>query len=488
MSPAGTASMLVEGERVNPERSIADLPGPRGLPLLGNALQMRPTDRFHLTVEEWCRRYGPIFRIRIGRREVIGIGDADTINEILRDRPEGFRRSRILREIQEEIWTESGLRKGGFKPGLFTAEGEDWKRQRRLVVTALNTNHLHRYFHIVRTATERLHRRLEREARDGCALEISNALSSFTVDVTSALAFGHDLNTLERGDGELQRHIQHMFTMTGRRIAAPIPYWRRFKLPADRALDRSVEATFRAAQRFIEAGRARLEAEPERYEAPENLLEGMLAAQRADGTFTDEEIVGAVLTLLFAGEDTTAHTLGWTVWLLASHPEVQEPLAAEAAETLGGGPLPSSYESTERLVYADAVLRESMRLKSVAPVAGVEPVEDRTICGTRVPAGSRLLLLLRHAGRGPAGREEDFYPERWLEDSEGTRAPKSLSFGAGARFCPGRNLAFLETKSALAMIARNFEIELDASAEPVRESFGATLAPRGLRVRLRERA
>jgi cytochrome P450 len=69
-----------------------------------------------------------------------------------------------------------------------------------------------------------------------------------------------------------------------------------------------------------------------------------------------------------------------------------------------------------------------------------------------------------------------------------TRAPKSLSFGAGPRFCPGRNLAFLEAKSALAMIAHNFELELDDSSGPVRESFDFAMAPNGLRIRPRERS
>src|SRR5262249_49387117 len=145
----------------------------------------------------------------------------------------------------------------------------------------------------------------------------------------------------------------------------------------------------------------------------------------------------------------------------------------------------TEYEATERLPYAEAVLRESIRLKSVGPLIGVETTEEKTICGTSIPADTRLLLLLRQACRTAAGRSEDFYPERWLEDSDETRAPKSLSFGAGPRFCPGRNLAFLESKAALGMIARNFELELDESGGPVREAFGFTMVPDGLRVRLR---
>jgi hypothetical protein len=74
---------------------------------------------------------------------------------------------------------------------------------------------------------------------------------------------------------------------------------------------------------FIEQARKRMSERPELSEEPENFLEAMLAAQREDGTFTDEEIIGNVFTLLVAGEDTTAHTLAWTSWFLAQHADVQ---------------------------------------------------------------------------------------------------------------------------------------------------------------------
>jgi len=463
--------------------SIADLPGPPRLPLLGNAHQLVRVGRMHRRAEEWARRYGPIYRLEAGRRPMVVVGDRDAIDEILRERPEGYSRPARMREVFEEM-SAPGYPSDAVRWGVFAAEGEEWKQQRRLVVTALNSNHLNRFFGIVRTATARLHGRLAEAADAGGPVEISDLFSSFTVDVTSALALGHDLNTLERGDVELQRHIQHMVAMVGRRIAAPISYWRWVKLPADRALDRSLTEIYRAVEDFIERGRSRLEAEPERCESPRNLLDGLLAAQKRDGAFSDEEILYNVLTILIAGEDTTAHTLGWTVWLLASSPEAQNRLAAEAVEVLGDERVPAQYEDTERLSYAEAVLRESMRLKSIVPVLPLEPNRDTTICGTRIPAGTQLLLLLRAAARTAAGRSEDFAPERWLDEDEGTAAPKSLTFGAGPRFCPGRNLAFLESKAALAMFARGFRVELDRSGGPVREEYGATMVPRGLRIRV----
>lgn len=465
-------------------RSIADLPGPRGLPLLGNTHQLVRVSRLHERAEHWARRYGPIFRVDVGRRRIVEISDADEIHRILRERPDGFRRWRD----QEVVIREAD----GMGPaGVFIAEGQEWKRQRRLVITALNTNHLHRYFEVIRVSTERLHRRLRDAAQRGDVLDISGVLTSYTIDMISALAFGHDLNTLERGEVELQRHIQRIFHMTARRLAAPVPYWRWVRLPADRAFDRSVAAYRHAVQGFIEQARQRMAARPELCEQPENLLEAMLAAQTEEADsgevrFTDDEIAANARTILSAGEDTTAHTLGWTIWFLSSHPEVQQCLAQEAQQILGSQPVASDFETANAPRYAEAVLRESMRLKTVGPLGTLEPLADTTICDTHIPAGTRLLMLLRHANlREQPG--DEFDPERWLKDDQAP-ASRSLVFGAGPRFCPGRNLAFLEAKSALLMITRNFQIELDETARPVRERFGFTMMPDGLRVRLRERA
>lgn len=456
-------------------RSIADLPTPPRLPLIGNAHQLARTSRIHSTAERWAKRYGPIVRVDLGRRRIVGLADAEEIHRILRERPEGFRRWRE----QETVFGEMG------SLGVFTAEGEDWKRQRRLVITALNTNHLHRYFQAIRTTTERLHTRLTDAAHAGRPIDISDELTSYTLDTISWLAFGHDLNTLDRGDSELQGHIQRLFYMLARRLSAPAPYWRFIKLPADRALDRSVQAVDKAIKRFIEQARERMAARPELREQPENMLEAMLAAQQAESTFTDDEIAGNVLTLMIAGEDTTAHTLGWTVWFLASNPEVQERLASEALQILGEDHFASDPDALSSLHYGEAVLRESMHLKTVGPLLTLEPFTDTTICDTHIPAGTRLILLLRGANLQwrPAER---FDPDRWLRDEEAT-ASKSLVFGAGPRFCPGRNLALLEAKSALAMIARDFHIELDGSTGPVRERFNFAMIPDRLRVRLRPR-
>jgi cytochrome P450 len=257
---------------------------------------------------------------------------------------------------------------------------------RRLAVTALNSNHLQRYFEIIATCTERLHRRLLRAASDGAGFDIGAALSSFTVDVTSALAFGHDLNTLERGDDGLQEHLHRVFHMTNRRLFISVPYWCYFKLPADRALDRSMLEIDKAVETFMAETRKRIAARPGLREEPENFLESMIVAQETEGAFSDEEIMGNVFTLLLAGEDTTSHSMAWTVWSLAQRPEIQARWAEEASEVLGEQAYATEYEMVEGFRYGEGVLRETMRLTPVVPITGIEPLADTEVAGGAHPS------------------------------------------------------------------------------------------------------
>jgi cytochrome P450 len=460
-----TPSSGEDGGESAATRGIADLPGPRGLPVAGNALQLRP-DRLHLTLERWAGQYGPTFRFGLGPRTVVAFAGPDAINAILRDRPDGFRR---WREIQE-VAHEAGVH------GVFSAEGADWRRQRRLAVTALNTHHLHRYFEVIRVCAERLHARLASAADTGEPVDLKRAFRAFTTDVTSWLAFGHDLNTLQR-DSELQVHIQRVLTMVSRHITAPVPYWRYLKWPADRAGERSLDALRTAVDGFIARARARMDARPELYERPENFLEGVLAAQR-EGRYSDQEVFANTFTMLLAGEDTTAQALSWTAWFIARDPALQRRLADAARTALGDTRVPASVDVATSFAYGEAVLLETMRLKSPAPMLFVEPLKDTSVSGVELPRGTRVILLTRYAAMHDS---RAFDPQR-------EREPKRLlNFGAGPRFCPGRNLALLEARVALAMLARGFELALHPGAPPVRERLAFTMQPTGLRVLLRER-
>src|SRR5882672_2840764 len=90
-------------------RAYDDLPGPPRLPVLGNLLQI-DTTRMHLQLEDWCAKYGTIYRLKLGKRRVIVIGEHELVSTVLRHRPRGFSRPTRL----AAVWSEMGLANGVF--------------------------------------------------------------------------------------------------------------------------------------------------------------------------------------------------------------------------------------------------------------------------------------------------------------------------------------------------------------------------------------
>ncbi|MGH8547957.1 MAG: cytochrome P450 [Methylococcales bacterium] len=461
----------------------SDLPGPKGLPLLGNFLQL-DLKRLHTVLESWAEVYGSLYTIRLGRRPVVVVSDPVLVNEALRDRPEGYRRISAIERVQNEI----GL------GGVFSAEGEQWRRQRPMVNQALNPQHLRTFYQTLLLITEKLMNRLQRYAASDNAVAVQDDLMRFTVDATTNLAFGYDVNTLESEDDVIQQHLQKIFPMISRRVNAAFPYWHFIRLPADRALEKALIEIRKAIAGFVEHSRARIAANPDLEEHPGNLLEAMLVARdESKFRFSDPEIMGNVLTMLLGGEDTTANTLAWMLYFMTEFPEVQTRMQAEADTVLGGNKLLYEYANHDQLKYIEAAAFETMRLKSVAPLLFLETNRDRKLGPISLAKGATVFLLLRHCGlqESSFGKAGQFKPERWLQPDGSRITPHNsgacMPFGAGARFCPGRNLAMLEIKSAMAMLCRNFSFSRNPGGPAVDEEFAFVMTPKNLSVRIRYR-
>ncbi|AGW91687.1 hypothetical protein N234_16785 [Ralstonia pickettii DTP0602] len=458
-----------------PARSLSQLPGPRGLPWLGNVLQLHKA-QLHVDLERWSEAFGPIYRIHLMRRPVVVVAHGEWIDRILHDRPETFRRARAIEALSREIGSV----------GVFSAEGADWRRQRRPVAQALDARHLRDFFPTLAIVTLRLKRRWEKAAASKRPVDVQQDLMRYTVDVTTSLAFGYDMNTLEREGGVIQQHLVRILPMIDRRVNAPFPYWHYFRLPADRAFDRAVAAVREAIGEFIAAARQRLAQSPTLAANPSNFLEAMIAAQAAgEAALSDDELYANIFTMLLAGEDTTANTIAWMMHFMCLHPEVQCKMQQEADAVLGEDYVLRDIGDATRLAYIDAVAQESLRLKPVAPLFFVEPNEDVEIGGYRLPRGTFMMLLTRpdalRESNFAAARE--FRPERWLDDSAAAHHRSGfVPFGSGPRLCPGRSLALLEIKTALSMVCRQFTLSYAPGSGPVDESFGFTMTPTGLRV------
>jgi len=489
VGPAPTESLpavagaALAGSSAGRLRDIDDLPGPVGWPLLGNLPQIRKS-RLHLALESWRKTYGDYYRIRMGRGRLVVVSDPQAVHAMLRDRPDGFRRNALL----EAIGGEMGIN------GVFGANGDAWIRQRRLVMAGFTPAKIKSYFPSLVQVTERLLRRWRKAASSGSAIDLRSDLMRYTVDVTAGLAFGADINTLESEADRIQQHLDQVFPMLYRRLLSPIPYWRYFRLPADRRLDRHLVAVHAAVADFIRQARLRL-ADPARRAEPRNLIEAMLVERdRPESDVSDREVAGNVLTMLLAGEDTTANSLAWTIYLLRQNPAAARRLVAELMEVLGEREIPADSETLARLKYAEACASEAMRLKPVAPFHPAEANRDTQVGDVRVPRGTVVIGLAR-----PNSVDEQYFPQarsylpdRWLagDGRPGASERISIPFGAGPRICPGRYLALQEMKLVLAMLFRNFDLAslTGDGGESVEEELAFTMAPSPLTLTLTRRA
>ena len=467
-------------------RRYADLPGPRGVPVFGNALQVDKT-RMHQSVERWAHEYGPYFRFRIGDRRFMGVADHEALAALMRDRPDGVRRGAKL----EHIWRELGL-----AIGVFTAEGDVWRRQRRMVMAGFDPAHVREYFPSLQKVAHRLAGRWRVASREGRAIDLQSDLMRFTVDAIAGLAFGSEVNTLESDSDRIQQHLDKLFPTLFKRIMAPLPIWRWFRSAADRQVEAAVAEVKRAIDDFIAQARARLAADPARRERPPNLLESMLvAADAGDSGLGDDDVAGNVLTMLLAGEDTTANTIAWMLYLMTRHPHTLERARREVDAALPPS-APLSHEGLIALDWVEACAHETMRLKPVAPFIGLQLLSDTIVAGIEVPKGTVVWSVMRHDSLNPTHFPEPqaFKPERWLADGGPAQAAASakrvsMPFGAGPRVCPGRYMALLEIKLAVAMLLREFDIvALDTpDGAEARERLEFTMRPEGLTMRLKER-
>lgn len=461
-------------------RSIATLPAPRGLPLVGNAFDLDAT-RLHAVLEQWAERFGPLYRLRLAAQEVVVVSDPALAQRILLNRPETYRRVSNTELIAQEI----GL------PGIFSAEGAAWRPLRRLTMQALSHQNVRAFYPTLRVVAERLRTRWEKAADAKMPIDPAEDLRRFAADVTMQIAFGHDARTLE-GDGDiLRRELELVFPFVARRMKAVIPYWRVVRLPADRRLDRALDHVRKWLSQLVDSTRVRLAADSSRAANPANLLEAMLVARDEGGRpMQNEAILGNLIQVLLAGEDTTANTLAWAVHELCDQPEVVDALSGEVDRVLEGDRVPGSLETADRLVYAGAIAQETMRLRPVVPILFMEANVDTALGDLAVPQGTVIWVLSRPGATSEKAfaRPREYSPERWLRgDAAGRAFGDHMPFGSGPRTCPGRPLALLEMRVVLATMYRNFAVERIGRREHVTERFAFALHPEGLRVRLRRR-
>ncbi|HYJ75257.1 MAG TPA: cytochrome P450 [Kineosporiaceae bacterium] len=431
--------------RRNARYTPLDADGPLPVDMLRDMPAIRRDPLAYL--ERTVARYGDLVAFPLPRTPVLLVNTPDGARRVLQDNHRGYGK----RTVQ---YAALGLVTGA---GLLTADGELWRRHRRVAQPAFH----HGRLDAVAAAASRAGRVLrERWDAEG-TLDVDRATLQTMIEVVGSTLFAADLS----GSGErLVEAVDAALQVVVRRARSPLPAVlpRRLPTPSARRL-RAATATLDAACADLVAHRRAAGL----GEADADVLALLLrAADGLDG-LDDREVRDELVTLVIAGHETVASCLTWTLHLLADHPGVQDRLAADLAEHPDGGP------------WTRAVVDEALRLYPPAWIVTRRALEAGVVAGVDVPAGTLVLvspwLLHRRAADWP--EPERFDPSRFLE----RRPPAGdyVPFGAGPRLCIGRDVALVQSVRILAELLRDRRVVRPAGAPAVRVDALVTLRPRG---------
>jgi cytochrome P450 len=204
----------------------------------------------------------------------------------------------------------------------------------------------------------------------------------------------------------------------------------------------------------------------------------MQASREQRDPFDDRSLRDQILTLFFAGHETSATSLSWIHYLLSQHPEARAKLRAEIEHVLGKR-VPT-LQDLDRLTYTEQVVNESLRLYSPIHSLSRVALEADTLGGYAIPEGATIYVSLyathRLAQFWPD--PERFDPERFTPEAN-ERRPRFafIPFAAGHRNCIGGTTAIAELKLAIALLAQRYELDL-AHGHRVIAAAGTTMYPR----------
>jgi len=433
----------------------ATLPGPCGVRAAWQNLRAFRADLPGFLLK-LAREYGDFVQFDFGPFRTYFINHPDLLHQVLVGDASHYYKTRITKAVLRPLLGE----------GLLISDGELWRRQRRLLQPAFHAARIAAYADtMVQCTLEAMQSWHPGEQR-----RVDHDMMTLTLEIVIRTLFGEALSPEERDAvGHAvdvgQKHVGEMFKTLFR-----IPTW--VPTPANRELKQAVQVIDALIARFVARYR-------QSGEDRGDLLSMMLAAVDETGQMTDAQARDEAFTLIVAGHETTANTLSWAWYLLATHPHVEARLHDELQRVLNGRP--PTVDDLPNLPYTEVIVKETLRLYPAAYVTAREPITDVTLAGHRIPKGRTILIAPYTVHRDPRWYEqpEAFMPERWLGDLE-KRIPRLayLPFGAGPRICIGNAFAMMEARLILATVAQRFRFVLSAG-QRVEPDPMVTLRPRG---------
>ncbi|CAN6289364.1 unnamed protein product [Urochloa humidicola] len=464
-------------------------PGPRPLPVIGDALDLR--GHLHHTLARLARTHGPVMLVHLGPVPAVAISSRDAAREALTRHDRRLSGRHVVDAVRALGWSDRSLLNMASSDPL-------WRLQRGILAAHVFSP---RSLAAARGVRERKVRDLVQahfRARAGTEVDVGRVLYGGMINLVSSAFFSvdvvDDLGDAAAGSAGggsdsaahgIREHVESIADlMIKPNVSDLFPSLRRLDLQGRRrAAARHLGEIYRIVDGVIErrlAENAEADESKKRHVGGDgDFLQVLLDAMSA-GKIDRDTVKAIVFEVFIAGGDTMTITVEWAMAELLRNPGAMARLRAEIAGALGGkGEASIEEHDVAALPYLQAVVKEAMRLHPVAPLlVPHKAVEDGAeVCGYAVPRGCTVFFNSWAIMRDPAVWEDpdEFSPERFMV--AGSRAAEVdfkgkdfefLPFGSGRRQCPGLPMAERVVPHMLASLLHAFEWRLPEGMTPER--------------------
>ena len=415
-------------------------------------------------MQQVIAEYGNLVQIRILWIKMLVVNEPDLVRDLLVKHAEHIHRDPYSGAVIKRML-------GG---GVLVAEGDEWKRKRKLVQPAFHATRIRDYADVMARYT--------REAvaawQTGDELTIDNAMTQLTLRIIAKTMYNVDIVEQTAAIG---RNMATITEIGEEQLGEPyiLPAW--VPTPRNR---RQNQALGNVHELLLGIIRDRVQSGKDEGDLLSMLIQ---ARHEEDGSaLSERELLEECLTLFVAGHETTAAVMTWTWYLLSQNRAVFLKLQNEIDSALGGEPV--TFESLAQLPYTEWVIKEALRLYPPAWTIGRVAITDFELGGREVKKGTVVMAspyLLHHSAEFFPDPER-FWPERWADDQPQPHRYAYIPFGAGPRVCLGNMFAMMEARVILATIVQR--VELDCLSEDVAYQLKLTLRPKNpIRMRVTQR-
>ncbi|KAK5643929.1 hypothetical protein RI129_007774 [Pyrocoelia pectoralis] len=439
------------------------LPGPKGWPLIGNALEFRGSA--HEIMKKLCRHLeiNSVVKLWQGSKLIIFLSDPKDVEIILSS----------YDHIDKS--SEYDLFKPWLGNGLLISTGKTWKSHRKLIYPTFHMNILKKFIVLFNTNSRETVEKLRKEV--GKTFDCHDYMSEATVEMLLETAMGVNKKTQERSGYEYAQAVMKMCDILHSRH---MKIWLKpdwiFKLSSygriqkemlniihsltNKIIKNKMEALNELSQSCKNASRSDTDVEEKRRVA---FLDLLVEASQNGEHITRKEIREQVDTIMFEGHDTTAAAASFFLSLMAAHPDIQNRVSQELDEIFGNSDRFATFSDTLQMKYLERCLLETLRLYPPVPLIARhlnQPV--KLVSGNYVlPPGCTVVIatIKLHRREEIYANPNKYEPDNFLPERAANRNYYDfIPFSAGPRNCVGRKYAMLKLKVLLSTVMRNFYI------------------------------